>query len=85
MGRCVILPNMSNVNDDWVDAIQQRGLVGVVRTALDVLAPLGPLAAQLLYVTQPMTGLFGWQETVGKMAHLLEDADELEALRQLRV
>ncbi len=68
--------------NDWVEAINARGLGSAFRTVLDVLTPLGPLAAQLLYVAQPVTGLFGWGDAVANFAHTLEDPEEIAALRQ---
>lgn len=72
----------NNHETDWVEAIKARELTGMFRFLLDALAPLGPLSAQLLYVMQPISGMFGWRGAVGDLARALEDPDDLDALRR---
>lgn len=78
-------PHDSDRPDDglnWIDQARQRGLGGVLGLAFDVLEPLGPLAAQLLWVAQPAASLFGWRQTVGGLARALEEPGGLDHLRQ---
>jgi hypothetical protein len=78
-------PHNSDRPDDglnWIDQARQRGLGGALGLALDVLQPLGPLAAQLLWVAQPAASLFGWRQTVGGLARALEEPGGLDQLRQ---
>jgi hypothetical protein len=67
---------------EWAQQIQARGLGHALSVALDVLEPLGPLGAQLLWVAQPLLGVFIKPETLTSMAETLEAPDRLEALRQ---
>lgn len=66
---------------DWIDDVHARGLGGALRVALDALAPLGPLGAQLLYIAQPTLGLFGLREAAHDIALALEDPGGLDAIR----
>jgi hypothetical protein len=68
---------------DWIDEIRARGLTDALRVALDALEPLGPVGAQLLWVAQPVSGLVGGREIVGKLAEALEEPGGVERLRQL--
>lgn len=67
---------------DWTRQAHARGLSGALCLALDVLEPLGPLAAQLLWMAQPAAALFGWRQAVGGLAHALEEPGGVERLRQ---
>ena len=68
---------------DWIQRIRARGWGDAFSTALDVLEPLGPLGAQLLWVAQPAARLMGgWGDVVGIFAHALEEPGGIERLRQ---
>lgn len=70
---------------DWIDHIQARGLEHVVHTALDVLEPLGPLGAQLVWVAQPAAHILGrelWGEALAALAEALEKPDGITKLRE---
>lgn len=72
--------------NDWINALRERNLDGAVLVALDALEPLGPLGAQLLWVTQPLFGVFGGgvgRATVTAIAEALEQPGGVEALRRL--
>ncbi len=71
------------IEQDWIQQVKARGLVGALRVTLDALEPLGPLGAQLMWVAQPLSGLFGAGETFGKLAEALEEPGGIERLRQL--
>lgn len=73
---------MRDTQNDWIDNIKARGLGGALRITLDALSPLSPLAAQLLYIAQPVCGLWGWHGRVGAIARTLEDPQKMEAIRQ---
>lgn len=69
---------------DWLAQIHERELDGVFGLMLDALAPLGPLAAQLLYVAQPVAGVIGgglWRDTAAGLAQALEEPGGVDALR----
>lgn len=67
--------------DSWVDMIKTRGLSNSLRIILDVLEPLGIIGAQLLYVAQPIAGLFRLGNHVGNIAQLLEEPDGIDRIR----
>lgn len=67
----------------WAQQMRARGLTQAAHTALDALAPLGPLGAQLLYVAQPAFGLFGAARTAGSLARALEEPGGVERLHRL--
>ena len=68
----------------WVEKIRARGWGDAFSTALDVLEPLGPLGAQLIWVAQPAAHwIGGWGDSLGELARALEDPDEIERLREI--
>lgn len=67
---------------DWIQTIKKRGWTGAFRTFLDVIEPLGPLGAQVLYVMQPLSGVLGWRDAVGDIAQALEQPDGIEQIRR---
>ncbi|MFW5771711.1 MAG: hypothetical protein ACOCZH_00205 [Phototrophicaceae bacterium] len=62
--------------------MKSRRLSGALNLVLDGLAPLGPVGAQLLYVLQPLAGVFGWRAAVGQLARTLEEPDGIARLRR---
>lgn len=66
---------------EWAQQIHARGLGHALSVALDVLEPLGPLGAQVLWVAQPVLGVFIKPATLTSVAETLEAPDKLEALR----
>lgn len=68
---------------NWIQEVNRRGLAGPVRMALDVLEPLGPVGAQLLWVAQPVSGLVGARELIGGLAEALDEPGGVERLRDL--
>lgn len=70
------------LTDEWIKQAKARGLGRVLGTLLDVLEPIGPLGAQLLWVVQPVTSVFGWQQIVGQLAEALEQPGGIEPIRR---
>jgi hypothetical protein len=68
---------------DWVDEIKARGLAAPVRVLLDALAPLGPVGAQVLWMAQPVAGLWGGRQWIGQLAETLEQPGGVEELCRL--
>jgi len=68
---------------DWVRELQARGLGGPLRLLLDVIEPLGVPGAQLLWVAQPLCGLFGAADLTGRLAELLQEPDGIARLRSM--
>jgi len=66
---------------DWVKQIQARGLGDALGLALDVLEPLGVLGAQLIWVAQPVLGVWFKRDTVRSIAQTLETPGEVEQIR----
>lgn len=77
---CVILAFMTQ--QDWIDQIKARGWGNAFSTLLDVVEPLGPLGAQLLWVAQPAMSLFGLGNTLADIAQILETPGGVERLRK---
>ncbi len=74
----------TRIMDDWIHEIRARGWGSVLITALDVLEPLGPVGAQMLWIAQPAARLIGgWGDAVGGLAQALEEPGGIERLRQL--
>ncbi|MBZ0292680.1 MAG: hypothetical protein K8L99_08990 [Anaerolineae bacterium] len=69
--------------NDWIAKLKARGLGGALRVALDVLEPLGPLGAQVLWIAQPVSGMFGAREVVRELAETLEAPGGAAQLRHL--
>jgi len=66
----------------WIAAARERGLTGALDVILDVLEPIGPLGAQVLYIVQPISGVLGWRQAVGDIATALEEPGGVDALRR---
>lgn len=64
----------------WRNHIERLGLTGLVENLLTISSPLAPIGAQLLYVAQPMFGLFGQAERVDEWAKLLDNRAGLDWL-----
>lgn len=69
-------------SNDWIQAVKTRGLGRALSVLLDALEPLGPLGAQILWVAQPVSGLFGASKAVGELADALEQPGGIEDLRR---
>jgi hypothetical protein len=67
---------------EWVRQARGRGLGHALGVALDVLEPLGPLGAQLLFVVQPVLGLWLPREALDGLARALEAPGGMAALRE---
>ena len=66
---------------DWVKQLPARGLGDALGLALDVLEPLGVLGAQLIWVAQPVLGVWFNRDTVRNIAQTLETPGEVEQIR----
>jgi hypothetical protein len=71
------------IESDWIKQIKARGLGGVFGVLLDIIEPLGPLGAQLLWVAQPTMRIFGAEEILGHVAQALEEPGGIERIRHL--
>jgi hypothetical protein len=68
---------------EWLREIRARGWGDALSTALDLLEPLGPLGAQVLWVAQPAARLVGGGgEMLGALAQALEQPGGVERLRR---
>lgn len=65
----------------WIDGLKARGFGGAARTTLDALGAMGPLAAQLIYVGQPVLNIFSRDVPLEALARQLEHPDGVEQLR----
>ena len=78
---CVILAIMTE--SDWIKQIKAHGLGGTFAVFLDIIEPLGPLGAQILWVAQPTLRVFGTGETLDHVAQALEEPGGIERIRSL--
>ena len=76
------MENEPPTRHEWVEAVRLRGWSGAARVLLDVLEPVGPLGAQILWIFQPLSSVFGWRQTVAEIARALEEPGGVEALRR---
>jgi hypothetical protein len=71
-------------DNEWLQRIRARGWENALSTALDILEPLGPLGAQVLWVAQPAARVIGgWGEAVSGLAQALEEPGGIARLRRL--
>lgn len=66
----------------WSRRLRAAHLDGVVATLLDVVAPLSPFGASLLWIAQPVLGLVAPRDDIASMARLLEDPRGIDWLRE---
>jgi hypothetical protein len=57
----------------WQFRLDDTGLSGVASAFSDAFRPLGPVAAQLLWISQPGFALFGQYDSIDGLANLLND------------
>lgn len=72
---------MEDKRRDWIEVAKAHGWADLARAGLDAFAPLGPLGAQFVWVTQPALGLLWGQDRLTALAETLESPDRLAALR----
>lgn len=68
---------------EWIEQVRIRNLNGILGIALDIIEPLGPLGAQLLWIAQPVMGLLGAHNLVGEIARMVETPEGIAQLRQM--
>lgn len=68
---------------DWITAVKARGLGDALRLALDIIEPLGPLGAQMLYIAGPLGALFGAGPALTAIAEALEEPGGIDRVRRL--
>lgn len=61
--------------------LKRAGLSGLAADVLESLGPLTSLGAQFLYLLEPLAG--GSEGTVGGLARMLDDPEELEGVVDL--
>ena len=76
-----MMPEQQPTPPEWVTQLQARGLGDALGLALDVLEPLGVLGAQLIWVAQPVLGVWFNRDMVRSIAQTLETPGEVEHIR----
>jgi hypothetical protein len=66
---------------EWIRQAQARGLGHALSLALDVLAPLGPFGAQMVWIAQPVLGLVVGRAALDDLARALEQPGGVDTLR----
>lgn len=86
MARVLRRVIVSTMDDDrlreWLRGAKLRGLDGLLRTSLDVGGLWGPLAAQMLYVGEPMLRHVLRGAPLNDLAESLETPEGVARLRQ---
>lgn len=67
---------------NWIQDVKARGLGRTLSLLLDAIEPLGPLGAQMLWMAQPVSRLFGAADMLGELANALETPDGIDELRR---
>lgn len=62
----------------WAEALHQWGIADWVATILDSAGPLSTIAAQLVYISQPLIANSRTDEQFETLAAMLEDDDQLK-------
>ena len=63
----------------WVDSLSRWGLSDWVAVVLETAGPLNILAAQVVYLVQPLLTSGAGRSSLDALAHLLEDTAETQA------
>lgn len=69
-------------NHPFIAVAKARGWQHAAALLLDALAPIAPLASQLLWTVQPVAGVFGMHEAVRDLADMLDEPDGVATLRE---
>ncbi len=64
----------------WARHLQNWGVKGFAAWLLEATAPVHLIGAQLVYISQPLLGVFITQDHVRSVASVLERPDETRAL-----
>jgi hypothetical protein len=72
---------MEKPTPTWIEALCARGYRDAALVALDILEPFGALAAQMLYLSSPAFGIFGWKAAADDLALALETPAGVDSLR----
>ena len=80
MPACAILAMMKE--KDWIQRAKAQGWQDTLHTLLDIVEPIGPLAAQVLWVIQPVSRVLGADRAIHDLANALEEPEGIEQLRQ---
>ena len=69
------MENEQQIWRNWVDALRQQGMGSFVALILEAGGPLNLIAAQFVYLGQPLLGSTG---SLQALAHLLEDTEQTQ-------
>lgn len=75
------IENQSDLIEGTVRQIQKWGLAGIASAILDSCRPITFIGGQLLWMVQPIFGIFTDYNKIGGIAQLLEQPDAVELLR----
>lgn len=67
---------------EWIHSVKQTGLGDFLYMAVKVLAPLGPIGAQLLFVAEPLAGLAFDRKIIRDIANALEEPEHIKHLQE---
>jgi hypothetical protein len=64
---------------NWAEALHRRGLNEFVAVLLEAGGPLNMIAAQMVYLSQPLFGRSASQKHLEALAHLLEEPEQTQS------
>lgn len=64
---------------NWAEALRRRGLGQIAAALLEAGGPLNLVAAQVVYLGQPLLGSSAPHGSWQALAHLLEDAEQTQS------
>jgi len=70
------------LNTDWLAQVKANGWETPLRLTLDIMEPLGPFGAQVLWVLQPALGVFIRSDVLDNIARTLEHRDHIDDVRR---
>jgi len=79
-------PNQEQTRNEWrrwARKLQQRGLAKLVTALLETGSAFSTLAAQALYISQPLLEPWAQKQEVAKFTELLENPDQTAAFTRL--
>jgi len=84
--RYVILQIMDEkdkpIRHPWLEVIKGRGWQNPTHLLLDVLEPMAALVGQMLWLVQPIAGIFGSSNELRDLAEILDKPDGIALLHQ---
>jgi hypothetical protein len=66
----------------WEERLDQPGLGGLIHTIIHAMRPVAPIAANLLWITQPAFAMFNRGKEIEELANRLSEPLEDDGMNQ---